>query len=138
MEWKSLERYDYFDSEISQLIINGLSSSFALIDIDKFHNYPKEIQRDSKIKIQKILEEFLFLENKSAKALENVYPGSRGCAQTAGIKIQLEYDLHSGEFLNFQVGPGKNNDKTFGTECLDTLWSGDLCIRDLDYFYWKT
>ncbi len=44
-----------------------------------------------------------------------------GCAQTAGIKIQLEYDLHSGQFLNFQIGPGKNNDKTFGTECLDTL-----------------
>lgn len=67
-------------------------------------------------------------------ALENIYPGSGGCAQTAGIKIQLEYDLHSGEFLNFQVGPGKNNDKTFGTECLDTLRPGDLCIRDLGYF----
>ncbi|VXC85813.1 transposase (fragment) [Bacillus mycoides] len=67
-------------------------------------------------------------------ALENVYPGSGECAQTAGIKIQLEYDLHSGEFLNFQVGPGKNNDKTFGTECLDTLRPRDLCIRDLGYF----
>ncbi|MBD5797080.1 IS4 family transposase [Bacillus pseudomycoides] len=66
--------------------------------------------------------------------LENAYPGSGGCAQTAGIKIQLEYDLHSGEFLNFQVGPGRNNDKTFGTECLDTLRPGDLCIRDLGYF----
>ncbi|PEK31403.1 IS4 family transposase, partial [Bacillus pseudomycoides] len=70
-------------------------------------------------------------------ALENVYPGSGGCAQTAGIKIQLEYDLHSGEFLNFQVGPGKNNDKTFGTECLDTLRPGDLylgyfSLEDLD------
>ena len=31
-------------------------------------------------------------------ALENVYLGSGGCAQTAGIKIQLEYDLYSGEF----------------------------------------
>jgi hypothetical protein len=60
--------------------------------------------------------------------------GSGGCAQTAGIKIQLEYDLHSGQFLNFQIGPGKNNDKTFGTECLDTLRPSDLCIRDLGYF----
>ncbi|MEC3152813.1 IS4 family transposase [Bacillus cereus] len=68
------------------------------------------------------------------KHLAHVYPGSGGCAQTAGIKIQLEYDLHSGQFLNFQVGPGKNNDKTFGTECLDTLRPGDLCIRDLGYF----
>ncbi|QWI47238.1 IS4 family transposase [Bacillus mycoides] len=67
-------------------------------------------------------------------ALQHVYPGSGGCAQTAGIKIQLEYDLHSGQFLNVQVGPGKNNDKTFGTECLETLRPGDLCIRDLGYF----
>lgn len=41
------------------------------------------------------------------KHLANVYPGSGGCAQTAGIKIQLEYDLHSGQFLNFQVEPGE-------------------------------
>ncbi|MGN4816494.1 IS4 family transposase [Bacillus cereus group sp. MYBK163-2] len=68
------------------------------------------------------------------KHLAHAYPGSGGCAQTAGIKIQLEYDLHSGQFLNFQVGPGKNNDKTFGTECLVTLRPGDLCIRDLGYF----
>ncbi|HFU7079250.1 IS4 family transposase [Bacillus cereus] len=68
------------------------------------------------------------------KHLAGVYPGSGGCAQTAGIKIQLEYDLHSGQFLNFQVEPGKNNDKTFGTECLATLRPGDLCIRDLGYY----
>lgn len=67
-------------------------------------------------------------------ALENIYPGSGGCAQKAGIKIQLEYDLHSGQFLNFQIGPEKNNDKTFGTECLATLRPGDLCICDLGYF----
>ncbi|HDR7963252.1 TPA: IS4 family transposase [Bacillus wiedmannii] len=68
------------------------------------------------------------------KHLASVYPGSGGCAQTAGIKIQSEYDLHSGQFLNFQVEPGKNNDKTFGTECLATLQPGDLCIRDLGYY----
>lgn len=67
-------------------------------------------------------------------ALENIYPGSGGCAQTAGIKIQLEYDLHSGQFLDFQVGPGKYNDKTFGTECLNTSRPGELCIRDLGNF----
>ncbi|PQQ53243.1 hypothetical protein C6A34_00625 (plasmid) [Bacillus thuringiensis] len=69
--------------------------------------------------------------------LAPIYPGSGGCAQTAGIKIQLEYDLHSGKFLNFQMEPGKNNDKTFGTDCLDTLRPGDLCIRDLGYFSLK-
>ena len=71
---------------------------------------------------------------KSVLFLKHIYPGSGGCAQTTERKIQLEYDLHSGQFLNFQVGPGKNNDKTFGTECLDTLRPDDLCIGDLGYF----
>lgn len=70
-------------------------------------------------------------------ALEDVYPGSGGCAQTAEIKIQLGYDLHSRKFLNFQVGPEKNNDKIFGTKCLNTLRPGDLCIRDSAYFMSK-
>lgn len=39
--------------------------------------------------------------------LNSIYPGSGGCAQTAGIKIQLENDLYSGKFLNFQMEPGK-------------------------------
>ncbi len=37
-------------------------------------------------------------------------------------------------FLTFKLDQEKNNDKTFGMECLDTLRPGDLCIRDLGYF----
>lgn len=43
------------------------------------------------------------------------YQGSGGSSNTVGVKIQLEYDLLSGQFLNVQLGPGKNNDKTYGT-----------------------
>ena len=50
------------------------------------------------------------------------------------MKIQLEYDLLSGQFLNVQLGPGKNNDKTYGTICLETVKAGDLCLRNLGYF----
>lgn len=67
-------------------------------------------------------------------SLTKHYPGAGGCGHTAGVKIQLEYDLHSGQFLNMDVGAGKKNDKTFGTACLSTLRPGDLCIRDLGYF----
>ena len=49
------------------------------------------------------------------------YQGSGGSSNTAGVKIQLEYDLLSGQFLNVHVGPGKNNDKTYGTICLQTV-----------------
>ena len=62
------------------------------------------------------------------------YQGSGGSSNTAGVKIQLEYDVLSGQFLNVHVGPGKNNDKTYGTICLQTVEAGDLCLRDLGYF----
>ena len=62
------------------------------------------------------------------------YQGSGGSSNTAGVKIQLEYDLLSGQFLNVQLGPGKNNDKTYGTDCLESVEAGDLCLRDLGYF----
>lgn len=62
------------------------------------------------------------------------YQGSGGSSNTAGVKIQLEYDLLSGQFLNVQLGPGKNNDKTYGTNCIETVEVGDLCLRDLGYF----
>ena len=34
-----------------------------------------------------------------------VYPGAGGCSHTAGMKIQLEYDLLSGQFLHIHTGP---------------------------------
>mgnify|MGYP003945775923 CR=1 FL=1 len=67
-------------------------------------------------------------------SLTEHYPGAGGCSHTAGVKIQLEYDLHSGQFLNMDIGARKQNDKTFGTTCLSSLRPGDLCIRDLGYF----
>ncbi len=54
-------------------------------------------------------------------SLTEHYPGAGGCGHTAGVKVQLEYDLHSGQFLNMDVGAGKKNDKTFGTTCLVRL-----------------
>lgn len=65
-------------------------------------------------------------------ALENVYPGSGVCAQTAEIKIHLKYDLHSGEFLNFQVGPGKNNEYSVIWEIIDceTTDESSACTWD--------
>jgi hypothetical protein len=62
------------------------------------------------------------------------YLGSGGSAHTAGMKIQLEYELKSGDFLQVEVGPGKNNDGSYGTKRAFTVESGDLCIRDLGYF----
>ncbi|MGX7632525.1 IS4 family transposase [Bacillus thuringiensis] len=62
------------------------------------------------------------------------YQGSGGSSHTAGVKIQLEYDLLSGQFLHIHLGPGKQNDRTYGSTCLQTVKPNHLCIRDLGYF----
>ncbi|PFY73598.1 IS4 family transposase [Bacillus wiedmannii] len=65
------------------------------------------------------------------------YPGAGGCSHTAGVKIQLEYDLLNGQFLHIHTGPGKQHDRTYGSLCVPTVTANDLCIRDLGYFHLK-
>jgi hypothetical protein len=62
------------------------------------------------------------------------YPGSGGSANTAGLKIQLEYELKSGEILNVQEGPGSDSDNTFGTKIRSSIGKDELILRDLGYF----
>jgi len=62
------------------------------------------------------------------------YQGSGGSSHTAGIKIQLEYDLQSGQFIHLHTNHGKLNDKTYGSTCLQHIQPKDLFIRDLGYF----
>ncbi|WP_264174423.1 IS4 family transposase [Clostridium tagluense] len=38
------------------------------------------------------------------ESYKDIYPGSGGCSQASGVKIQLEYELKSGNLLNVQVG----------------------------------
>jgi hypothetical protein len=64
----------------------------------------------------------------------STYQGSGGSGQNVGVKIQLEYDLLSGQFLHVHVRSGKHNDKTYGSTCLTSLQPHDVCIRDLGYF----
>ena len=67
----------------------------------------------------------------------DIYKGSGGSSNTSGIKIQLEYDLITGQFLNVYSGSGSENDKTYGTFCISDVKEKDLCIRDLGYFDMK-
>jgi Transposase DDE domain. len=62
--------------------------------------------------------------------LEKEYKGSNGAA----LKIQLEYDLVSGNFLFVTPQNGIVSDRTYGSTLGDTIEPGDLFLRDLGYF----
>nr|WP_017153055.1 IS4 family transposase [Bacillus bingmayongensis] len=63
----------------------------------------------------------------------SIYQGSDGSGQNAGVKIQLEYDLLSGQFLHVHVGSGRHNDKTYGSTCLTSLFVPPPCFKCADY-----
>ena len=60
------------------------------------------------------------------ESYKDIYPGSGGCSQASSVKIQLEYELKSGNLLNIQVGAGSGSDNTFGSKIRDTIKAGIL------------
>ncbi|CAM4303238.1 Transposase IS4 family protein [Bacillus mobilis] len=62
------------------------------------------------------------------------YKGIGGGGSEAGVKIQLEYELISGEFLETAVSDGTSSDCRYGQERTQTLEPGELSLRDLGYF----
>jgi hypothetical protein len=86
---------------------------------------------DSKFNNIRVLDSTAFQVPENYK---DIYPGSGGSANKAGMKIQLEYELKSGKILNIQEGPGSNSDNTFGTKIRASIEKKDLILRDLGYF----
>ncbi len=64
----------------------------------------------------------------------SIYPDAGGYSHRAGVKIQLEYDLLSGEFSDVKIEPGKRIDQAYGATQTDMAQKNELYIRDLGYF----
>ena len=63
------------------------------------------------------------------------YPGTGGeKSPTSAIKIQLEYDLLTGKYLNYGVYGGTTNDTLYLGTLQEGIRAGDLCLRDLGYY----
>ena len=76
----------------------------------------------------------ILLLERFSESYKDIYPGSGGCSQPSGVKIQLEYELKSGNLINVEVGAGSASDNIFGSKIRDTIKAGDLILRDLGYF----
>lgn len=60
--------------------------------------------------------------------------GFGGCASKAGVSIQYELDLKSGEVNDLSIHPAKRPDNKDAVQTADLVRKGDLTIRDLGYF----
>jgi len=64
----------------------------------------------------------------------SILPGSGGSASIAGVCIQYEFDVKSGNILDMTITPANRPDSTDAKETLDNIQKDDLYIRDLGYF----
>jgi hypothetical protein len=58
----------------------------------------------------------------------------KGAGSKSGAKIQLQYDLLTGEFILCEVMPGHKNDASYIPELQKEVKKGDLCLKDLGYY----
>ena len=68
------------------------------------------------------------------KTLWEKLPGFGGCASQAGVCIQYEFNLKSGEVNDLSIHPAKRPDKMDAIQTMGLVRPGDLTIRDLGYF----
>lgn len=61
-------------------------------------------------------------------------PGFGGCASKAGVCIQYEFNVKSGEVNDLSIHPAKRPDNKDATQTMGLVREGDLTIRDLGYF----
>lgn len=83
--------------------------------------------------VMDLFQRIRILDSTSFGVSPNQYQAFKGY-HGSGVKIQLEYDLKSGEFLQFVLQEQKEPDQSFAYQIQDTVEPGDLCIRDLGYF----
>lgn len=65
--------------------------------------------------------------------LEGQLPGFGGSASKAGVGIQYEFDIKSGEVTDLNITPANRPDSKDATQTKDKVREGDLLIRDLGY-----
>lgn len=69
------------------------------------------------------------------KSYKNKYLGFAGAASGSGIKIQLEYDLKTGNIENIDIKNGVFSDTKYLEKIESTLEKNELSLKDMGY--WK-
>ena len=107
----------FIQTLIGELLYNQFSHS---MEVGWFKTFNRVLIKDST--------KFDVSEN-----LAKQLPGSGGNASKAGVCIQYEFGLKSGEVNDLSIGPSNCNDTTDTRATIAKVKEGDLIIRDLGY-----
>jgi hypothetical protein len=107
----------FVQSLCEDLLSDQINSS---IDIGWFKSFRRVLIKDST--------KFDVSEN-----LAKQLPGSGGNASKAGVCIQYEFDIKSGQVNDLSIGAANCNDTTDTRRTIENVKKGDLILRDLGY-----
>lgn len=120
----------------------GLNNRFNQYAVDFFKNFlGRLLEKQFKLRKTKKLHCFNKIRIADSTGFKlpieylDKYPGT-GSAKNpmSSIKIQLEFDLLSGQFLNYDIFSGTTNDTLYLDALSKTIEKDDLCLRDLVYY----
>jgi len=66
--------------------------------------------------------------------LKTTFRGSGGTASDSSVKVQLEYELFTGNFVQCDISEGVSNDADYLSTLEKGIEANDLHIKDLGYF----
>lgn len=69
---------------------------------------------------------------------KDYFPGSGGSGSGAGACLQFEFDLKSGQVTDLDITASNRPDVKDALELMDNVTKGDLVIRDLGYYAFKS
>jgi hypothetical protein len=69
--------------------------------------------------------------------LKDKLPGFGGSASEAGVCVQYEFDIKTGQVNDLAITPANRSDSKNALSTIDAVKKGDLTIRDLGYFATK-
>ena len=123
------------DERFNEKCVNFVKSVLEEVLREQFSNlYSEELLPDfSRIRI-KDSTKFIVPSN-----LEDEYKSCGGDVRVdsrskAGVSVQYEYDLKSGEITDLTITSGDRNDRTDAGETAGNMEKDDLILRDLGYF----
>lgn len=93
--------------------------------------FMRQLDIPKPIAIRRLFNRIRILDSTSFD-LSSIYEDYKG-ANGSGVKIQLEYELYHGNFLNLAVQEGIESDAKY-PEVIQDIQQGDLCLRDMGYY----
>jgi len=96
-------------------------------------DFQNEVLRNNGSLLKNNFNRITIVDSTSFK-LDDKHKGDyKGCSEKSSVKIQLQYDLLTGEFIHCELKAGNYSDASYLETLQSTIQKNDLIIKDLGY-----